>query len=150
MIVLLRLQCLKVTVEAIQALLPELAVLLDETGGFLQRACFKVARPPLRLATTRDQPGTFQYLQVFGNGGCADFERGGQFGYGCLAQGKPRKDGATGWVGKCGERGAEPVDGHFLLHLLINRLVKYATRLSLSSIEILSRGLLAWENNLGL
>src|SRR5437763_125219 len=59
---LLDLHGLKVGIQAIEPLFPELAVLFDKIGSFVQRRRIELARPPLRLAAARDQPGALQHL----------------------------------------------------------------------------------------
>src|SRR6516162_4792591 len=56
------LQFAEIRVEAIKAVVPEMAVVLEPLGGVLERPGIKPARTPLRLAATRDQPGALQHL----------------------------------------------------------------------------------------
>jgi hypothetical protein len=53
----LRLQFVQIVTQAVQALVPEPAVLLDPIGDVSQRPRGKPARPPLGFAAARDQPG---------------------------------------------------------------------------------------------
>src|SRR5438105_3143242 len=55
---------LQVLVQPVEALFPEPAVVLDPLGGVLQRRRLQPARPPLRFAAARDQPGALQHLQM--------------------------------------------------------------------------------------
>ena len=57
--------------EAIEALFPELPVLLHPVGDALERFGIELARAPLRLARLGDQPGLLQHLQVLGDRGQA-------------------------------------------------------------------------------
>src|SRR5579872_5355635 len=68
---LLGLQRFQIIAEAIETFLPESAVLLEPIVHRLERGGFEPARPPLRLARTRDQPGVFEHLEMFGNRGSA-------------------------------------------------------------------------------
>src|SRR5438093_4451762 len=71
----LPLQLSQVVFQAIEALLPELAVTLHPVGGFLETLRPEPARPPLRVATPRDEAGTLQHLQVLGDGWKRHVER---------------------------------------------------------------------------
>src|SRR5438034_9139535 len=75
---LLGLKCAEVILQAIDALVPESAVLLHPSRDFAQRHRLESAGPPLRVATARDQAGALQHLQVLGNGGGRHFEGRGQ------------------------------------------------------------------------
>src|SRR6187402_15158 len=63
-VLFLGLQFLQVFLQPIEALLPELAVLLHPVGGILQRCGLQLTRPPLRLLAPRDELGTLQHLQM--------------------------------------------------------------------------------------
>src|ERR1039458_575923 len=76
----LPLQILQITLEAIEALLPEAAVMLQPIRGSLEWTRREPAWPPLCLATTHDQPRAFQHLEVFGNAGKAHGKRLRQLG----------------------------------------------------------------------
>src|SRR6516164_2580101 len=65
------LQFAEILVEAIKAVVPEAAIMIEPLGSVPERPCFEPARPPLCLAASRDQPGAFQHLQVLGDGGKA-------------------------------------------------------------------------------
>src|SRR5690349_20792755 len=54
---LLGLQRAQIVAQAIKALVPEPAVVVEPVGGILERAALKPAGPPLRLAPADDQPG---------------------------------------------------------------------------------------------
>src|SRR6516165_11597849 len=62
------LQFAEILVEAIKAVVPETAVVLEPLGGVLERPRLEPAGPPLRLAAACDQPGAFQHLQVLRDG----------------------------------------------------------------------------------
>src|SRR5580658_9245509 len=51
---------LEVIVEAIEALLPELAIALEPMGGLLERLGLEPAGPPLGVAAAGDQTGMLQ------------------------------------------------------------------------------------------
>src|ERR1041385_2803176 len=57
MMLLLSLQALQVAVHAIQALLPDVPVVLGKGGDRAQRRGVDLAGPPLRLLAPRDQAG---------------------------------------------------------------------------------------------
>src|SRR5438093_4606100 len=64
----LPLQFSQMVFQAIEALLPELAITLHPVGGFLETLRLEPARPPLRVATARDEAGTLQHFEVLGDG----------------------------------------------------------------------------------
>src|SRR5690606_10072016 len=86
------LQLLQIHVEAVEALLEELPVVLEPIGHLAQRARLEPAGPPLRLAPAHDQPGMLQDLQVLGHGRQADVEGRGELGHGRLASCEARED----------------------------------------------------------
>src|SRR2546430_12691244 len=55
-----RLQLAQIVLQAIEALVPETAIVLQPVGGLLERSRLEPARPPLRLAAARDQTGALQ------------------------------------------------------------------------------------------
>src|SRR5690348_10344044 len=111
-IFLLLLQLAQIVVEAVEALLPEAAIMLDPARHVLERSGLEPAWPPLRLAAARDEAGALQHLEVLGDGGHAHLERLGQLGDRGLAQGEPRQDGAPRRVGERREGAAEAVGRH--------------------------------------
>src|SRR2546426_11955778 len=64
----LSLQLAQMVFQAIEALLPELAVTLHPVGGFLETLRLEPAGPPLRVATARDEAGTLEDFEVLGDG----------------------------------------------------------------------------------
>src|ERR1700754_2255766 len=63
-LVLFFLQLLEVVVEAVEALLPELAVGFDPAGDLPQGLRLDLAGAALRIAAARDEPCVFQDLQM--------------------------------------------------------------------------------------
>ncbi len=109
---LLRLQLAQIVVQAIQALLPEAAIMLEPPSGILERARFEPARAPLRLAPARDQTGALEYLEMLGDGRKAHLERLGQLRHRRLARGEAGENRAPGGIGERGEGSAELVGRH--------------------------------------
>src|SRR5687768_5882028 len=58
------LKLVQVFVETVEALLPELPVVVEPIGDVLERRDFETAGTPLRLPPLSDQPGVLQHLQV--------------------------------------------------------------------------------------
>src|SRR5436190_21131700 len=114
MFLLLPLQLTQIIVQAIEALLPETAIVLQPLGGILERTRLKPAGPPLRLATARDQPGALQHLEVLGDGGQAHLKGRGQLRDRGLTCGEAGKDRAPGGIGEGREGGAEAIERHML------------------------------------
>src|SRR5579859_365098 len=69
----------QIVVEPVEALLPELAIVLHPLMHFLEGGGLQPARTPLRFASVGDQPGALQHFQVLGDGRHAHVERLGQF-----------------------------------------------------------------------
>src|SRR5438105_12637280 len=111
-LLLLRLKFPQVIVQAIEAFVPESAVAVDPVGDVLERPGFEPARPPLRLAAARDQPGAFQYLEVLGDRRQAHRERRGKLRDRSLAQRQARKYGAPGGIGERRKCAAEAIGHH--------------------------------------
>jgi hypothetical protein len=77
--------------------------------------------------TTHDQPGSFEHLDVLGDGREGHRERLGQFVDGRRALGEPGQDGPARPIGQCGEGLAQLVfvkhDRHGpLVSILVNKL----------------------------
>src|SRR5262245_583076 len=68
LVLLFRVQFLKVMFEAIEPPFPDLAVALGPVSHFLQRARFQPARAPLRLAAARDESGPLEHAKVLRHG----------------------------------------------------------------------------------
>src|SRR5262245_31711285 len=79
------LQFAQVIVEPVETLFPEAAIALEPIVDFLQRARLDPARPPLRLASARDQAGTLEHLEVLGNRRQTHIEGLGEFRHRRLA-----------------------------------------------------------------
>ena len=105
--VALRLKLAEVVVEAVEALLPELAVILEPLVDAAQRLRLDLARPPLRLPAAGDEARVLQHLQVLRDGGEADRERGREFGHGRLTCHEAGEDRAAGGVGQGVQRGLQ-------------------------------------------
>src|SRR6266487_4233544 len=64
----LRLQLAQIDIEAVEALFPKAAIILQPVVDRLERIHLDAARAPLRFAATRDQTGALQDLQVLRDG----------------------------------------------------------------------------------
>src|SRR5438128_3403304 len=93
-VLLARLQLAEIIVQAIEALLPEVAVVLQPVGGVLERPRLEPAGPPLGLAAARDQAGSLQHLEMLGHGRKAHLEGLGQLRDRSLARGEAGEDRA--------------------------------------------------------
>src|SRR5262245_50120605 len=109
---LLRLQLLQILLQAIEARLPEPAIMREPIGGVAHWRGVEPARPPLRLAPPRDQAGAFEHLEVLGDAGKTHVERLGELGHRGLAKRKPRQDGAPGRIGERRERARKAIRRH--------------------------------------
>src|SRR5262245_4396811 len=56
-------QLVQIVIQAIEALLPETAIVFQPVAGILERARPQPAGPPLRLATAGDQTGALEHLE---------------------------------------------------------------------------------------
>src|SRR2546426_1028685 len=108
----LSLQLAQMAFQAIEALLPELAVTLHPIGGFLETLRLEPARPPLRIATARDEAGTLEDLEVLRDGGKRHVERLRQLGDRGLALSEAGEDRPSRGIGKRAKRDAQVVHGH--------------------------------------
>src|SRR5688572_28335639 len=106
----------QMVVEAVEAALPELPVALQPAGDVLQRARVEPTGPPLRRPAAADQAGAFEDPQMFGDRLEADRERLGQLVDRRLSAGELGQDRAARRVGERGQRGAELIDCHLLIH----------------------------------
>src|SRR5438445_9939975 len=128
-LLLLRLQIAQIILEAIEALLPETAVMLEPVGGVLERPRPQAARPPLRVAPASDQTGAPQNFEMPGDCGKAHFKGLGQLSDGSLPRGEAREDRAPGRIGEGGESAAEVIGRPSVVSaramgLVVNHLVK--------------------------
>src|SRR5688572_25791518 len=96
LLLLVLLKFLEVVVEAVEALFPEAAVMLDPTRGVLQRRGLEPAWPPLRLAAALNEPGALEHLEVAGDGGEADLKGRRQLVHRRLPARQPTEDRAAG------------------------------------------------------
>src|SRR6266540_2498021 len=109
----------QVLIEAVEALLPEAPVALEPVGGVLQRCPVQPRGPRLRRASSRDQPGVLEHLEVLGDRLEAHGEGFGELVDRGLAVGEPCEDRTACRVGEGGEGAAELVDCHGAVHLLV-------------------------------
>jgi hypothetical protein len=65
----------KVVIEPIHTLFPEAAIVLYPARNLPKRRSLQTARTPLRVAASRDETGTFEDLEMFGNGWRTDRKR---------------------------------------------------------------------------
>ena len=61
----------KVIFEAVETLLPELAVFIEPAGGLAKGLGFQFAGTPLGFAAAGDEAGAFEHAEVLGDGGHA-------------------------------------------------------------------------------
>src|SRR5438093_9726240 len=106
---LLLLQFNQIFVEALEALVPEAAIVFEPVGDVLERRRLEPAGPPLRLATLRDQAGALQHLEVLGHRGSTDLEGCGQLLDRRFALSEACKDRAARRVGERREDRAEGI-----------------------------------------
>src|SRR5207302_4253877 len=112
MFLLLLFQLTQIVFQAIEALLPEAAIVLQPVGGVLERTRLEPAGTPLRLATARDQAGALQHLEVLGDGGKAHLEWLAQLRDRGHTGGEASEDRTPGGIGEGGEGGAEAIGRH--------------------------------------
>src|ERR1700746_548391 len=79
-VVFLFLQLAQILFQAVEALIPEAAIVVEPIRGVLERTRREPAWTPLRLATTRDKPRALEHLQMLGDSGQAHLEGLGEFG----------------------------------------------------------------------
>jgi hypothetical protein len=108
------LELLKIVVEAVEALHPELTVVVDPVGGVFEGAGFEAAGAPLGFAATSDEAGAFQDFEVLGNGGHGDGEGLGELGDGGFTGDETSENGAASGIGESCEGG-----GELILHLYL-------------------------------
>jgi hypothetical protein len=65
---LLYLKCGKVVIEPIHTAFPETAIVLHPIGNLAKRSSLQAAGTPLCVAATRDDTGTCEDLEMFGDG----------------------------------------------------------------------------------
>src|SRR5665213_252292 len=106
------LQAFQVLVEAVEALLPEPAVVVEPVEGALQLPGFQPRRTPLRIAAAGDEAGLLQNFEVLRNRRLADLEGFGKLFDRGLAGSEAGQDRAPGGVGESGKGGAEGVIRH--------------------------------------
>src|SRR5215211_6031985 len=114
--------------EAVEAAFPERTILLEPSDGVLQRRRSQPRGPKLRRATTGDQPGLLQHLEVLGDRLDADRKGLGQLVDCGLTGHEPSQDRPACWVGEGREGTAELVGCHLYSGShLIKRLIEYGT-----------------------
>src|SRR5688500_14084909 len=84
----LGLELAKVVIQAIEALVPDPAVLLEPVGDVAKRRRVESGRTPLGIAAAADEAGAREHLEVPGHGWQAHRERAGQLADGGLAGGE--------------------------------------------------------------
>src|SRR5579859_3741154 len=115
LLVLLGFQFAQVFLQTVEALLPEVAIVLHPVGDVFERRRLQPAGSPLGFPRARDQARAFERLEVLGNGGHAHLEGLGQLRDGSLAGDQASQNRAAGRVGQGGEGGAEGVRRHLYL-----------------------------------
>src|SRR5947209_7676623 len=106
-LLLRHLQLLQVDLEAVEALVPQIAIMLEPVVDALEGDRLDAARPPLRLAPARDQAGAFQHLEMLRYRRQAHRKGLGEFRHRGFPKREPRQDGPARRVGKGCERSAE-------------------------------------------
>src|SRR5262245_378403 len=79
-LLVLLLQSFQVVVEAFEAVLPEPSILLEVRRDLLQGSRVELARSPLRVAASDDEPCALEHLEVLADRGKAHVERRGELG----------------------------------------------------------------------
>ena len=97
------LKLLNVVIQTVEALLPDVAVVLGPVGYFFQWASFNPATPPLGVPPLRDQPGALQHPEVLRDSRHAHREGLGKFAYRAFAGHKPGQDSPASRVREGGE-----------------------------------------------
>src|ERR687887_2878852 len=100
----------QVGVQAVEALLPELAVPLDPVVDVLERSRVEATGSPLRLATACDEARPLEHLEVLRDPRQGHVEGLGQLGDAGRSARQASQDGATSRIGERGEREAQLVD----------------------------------------
>src|SRR5512133_4060271 len=104
--------CSQPFVHAVEASLPEGAVVIEPFGRVLQRHRAQARGAQLRGAPPFDQAGALEHAQVLADRLGAHRERRRQLVDGGLALHEAREDRPPRGIGERGERRAELVDGH--------------------------------------
>ena len=115
------LELLKIVVEAVEALHPELTVVVDPVGGVFEGPGFEAAGAPLGFAATSDEAGTLEDFEMFGNGGHGDGEGLGELGDGGFTGDEMSENGAASGIGESCEGGGELVLHLYLTYRLNTR-----------------------------
>src|SRR6266550_2574783 len=115
---LLSLQLAEICIEAFEALLPVAAIALGPFRHLLQRSGPQPAGPGLRLATTNDESGALQHLQVLRDGGLAHVEGLGELHHSRLPGGEAREDRAPRGVRQSGKGLVEVARSHVCIEPL--------------------------------
>ena len=98
--------------EAVEALLPEPAELVEPIGNPLEARGLEPAGAELRRVPTRDHTGLLQHLEVLGNSRLAQIERRAQLRDRRLSRSEAGHDRASGRVGERGQGRRERVGRH--------------------------------------
>src|SRR5689334_22240610 len=115
-------QILHVGIEAVEALLPETAIVADPPGGPFERRCIEANGAGLGVAAAQDEAGAFKHLQVLGDGWLAQSEGGDELVDRGLAGREPRKDRAPRRVGQSREYAVELLRGGKAGHNITDQL----------------------------
>src|SRR5262245_51816842 len=91
---------LQIFLQPVEALFPEMAVVLEPIGRFLERHGIETAGSPLGLAAADDQAGAFQHLQVLGDRRAGYVEGLCQFGNRSRSERQPSENGPAGRIGE--------------------------------------------------
>src|SRR5579864_3202200 len=79
-VVVLLLQLAQILFQAVEAFVPEAAIVVEPIRGVLERTRGEPAWTPLSLAAARDQPSALEHLEMLGDGGQAHLEGLGELG----------------------------------------------------------------------
>src|SRR6187200_3064935 len=88
-------QFLQIVVEPVEACFPDMPVAFGALGHLLEGTSLQPARPPLRLASARNQARAFEHAEVLRDGGHAHVEGLGEFGDGTFTRDETRQDRAA-------------------------------------------------------
>jgi hypothetical protein len=116
------LQAVEQSVEALEVSFQDSPIAFQPCGCFGQGLSLDLAGTALSVAATRDQPGPFQYFEMFGNCRLAHGEGLGQLRDRSFASRQPRENGPPCGIGESREGSVEAVGGCLsITHRLHNR-----------------------------
>ena len=102
------------TVEALEARLPDIPILLEPGGGLGERFPFDAARTPLRVLPHTDQASPLEHLEVFGDRRLSQIERLHQRRYVSLTKCQPGENRPPRRIRQSRERQAQDVSSLFM------------------------------------